>query len=193
LASALHAVRKLNYIAVEKKPKRALIIGAGTIGLLLLIVLKHMKIVDEVYISDKIPFKLEVARELGADRVLTPAELSNYNSYFDIVFEAVGGFAIEKTINLAISALRGKGVIVLLGAVEISPRVRLGIFHVKEGFLIGSFISTYQDYIEAYNLVNHRSIKLSRLITHRLPLSDAPKAIRIALSGESIKAMLIGE
>ena len=152
LGSVLHAVKKLNRIVLEKRPERALIIGAGTIGLLLLQVLKYMRVMDEVFVSDKISFKLEIAKKLGADHVLTPPELSRkYNNFFDIVFEAVGGFSIERTINQAIEVLKEKGVVILLGAVEISPKIKLGIFHTKEGFLIGSFTLTYYDYVKAFN------------------------------------------
>jgi threonine dehydrogenase-like Zn-dependent dehydrogenase len=150
-----------------------------------------MRVVDELYVSDKLPFRLKVAEELGADHTLTPAELSNYGNYFDIVFEAVGGFAIKTTLNQAIYVTK-IGVIILLGAVEISPKIKLGIFHVKEAHLIGSFTLTYQDYIDAYNMVNSKLLRLSRLITHQFPLSEAPKAIRVALSHpESIKVMLM--
>jgi len=187
LGSALHAVKKLNGIKAE----RALVIGAGTIGLLVLQLLKHMKVVDEVYVTDKVPFKLSVAKDLGAERTLMPGELLNYGNYFDIVFEAVGGFAIELTLNQAIHAIRNKGIIILLGAVEVSPKVKLGIFHVKEGSLIGSFSLTWRDYIDAYNLMVSRNVELLRLVTHRFPLIDAPKAIRTALRGNSIKVMLM--
>jgi L-iditol 2-dehydrogenase len=187
LGSALHAVRKLDGIKAE----RALVIGAGTIGLLVLQLLKHMKVVDEVYVTDKVPFKLSVAKDLGAERTLMPGELLNYGNYFDIVFEAVGGFAIELTLNQAIHAIRNKGIIILLGAVEVSPKVKLGIFHAKEGSLIGSFSLTWRDYTDAYNLVVSRNVELLRLVTHRFPLIDAPKAIRTALKGNSIKVMLM--
>jgi 2-desacetyl-2-hydroxyethyl bacteriochlorophyllide A dehydrogenase len=194
LGSVLHAVKKLNRIVLEKGPERALIIGAGTIGLLTLQILKYMKLVDEVYVSDKIPFKLEIAKKLGADHVLTPPELPRkYSNFFDIVFEAVGGFSIESTINQAIEALKEKGVIILMGAVEISPKIKLGILHTKEGVLIGSFSLTYHDYVEAFNLVNSRKINVAQLVTHRFPLIEAPKAINIALSGKSIKTILIGD
>lgn len=197
LGSALHAVRKLNTLLpmIKKQDlgKRVLIIGAGTIGLLVLNVLKYMRLFDEIYIVDKIPKKLEIAKKLGADYTLTPIELSKYINTFDVVFEAVGGFAIEKTLNQAILCLKEGGVIILMGAVEMSPKVRLGVLHVKEGLLVGSYTLTYHDYIDAFSLVSSGEIKLAQLITHRFPLSDAPKAIRVALSGESVKVMLIGE
>jgi threonine dehydrogenase-like Zn-dependent dehydrogenase len=152
LGSVLHAVKKLSRIVLEKRPERALIIGAGTIGLLLLQVLKYMRVVDEVFMSDKVSFKLEIAKKLGADHVLTPLELSRkYSNFFDIVFEAVGGFSIERTINQAIEVLKEKGVVILLGAVEISPKIKLGIFHTKEGFVIGSFTLTYYDNVKEFN------------------------------------------
>jgi len=194
LGSVLHAVKKLNKIMLEKDSKRTLIIGAGTIGLLILQVLKYMKTVDEVCMSDKYPHKLEIAKKIGADCVLTPSELSRkYNSYFNVVFEAVGGFAIENTVNQAIEVLKENGVIILLGAVEISPKIRLGIFHTKEGILAASFTLTYHDYIDAFNLVNSREINVAQLVTHKFPLIEAPKAVKVALTGESIKTMLIGE
>jgi 2-desacetyl-2-hydroxyethyl bacteriochlorophyllide A dehydrogenase len=197
LGSALHAVRKLNTLLpmIKKQDlgKRVLIIGAGTIGLLVLNILKYMRLFDEIYVVDKIPKKLEIAKKLGADYTLTPIELSKHINTFDVVFEAVGGFAIEKTLNQVIYVLKEGGVIILMGAVEISPKVRLGVLHVKEGLLVGSYTLTYHDYIDAFNLVSSGEIKLAQLITHRFPLSDAPKAIRVALSGESVKVMLIGE
>jgi threonine dehydrogenase-like Zn-dependent dehydrogenase len=53
LGSALHAVRKLNtLLPMTKKQdlgKKVLIIGAGTIGLLVLNVLKYMRSFDEIY------------------------------------------------------------------------------------------------------------------------------------------------
>lgn len=195
LGSVYHSVIKIkNYVDKNIiKQGKVLIIGAGTIGLLTLQLIKMFNIAQAVYIIDLKEDKLEIARKLGADYAL-PATTLDKNvakDSFDVIYECVGGYSIEETLNMAIKYVARNGVIVLMGAVEKSPRLKLGEFHRKEAILIGSYTLHYEDFINALNLISKGSIDSKMIISHKFIFEEADQAFRIALSGKATKAVII--
>ena len=83
---------------------RAVILGAGPIGLMTLLSLRSRG-VDTVTVIDIVDFRLEKARELGAARTVNARETdvdALLSSSFDVVFETAGAPAtVPQTIRLA--------------------------------------------------------------------------------------------
>src|SRR5207302_4258561 len=119
---ALHAV---SLVAVAPD-STALVVGAGTIGLLLQQALRVAGC-SRVFVTDVDPTRLKLSQELGATATLAAgAELGTQMFQLtnglgvDIAIEAVGNKA---TVNVAIDSVCKAGSVVLVG--NISPEVML--------------------------------------------------------------------
>jgi L-iditol 2-dehydrogenase len=130
-AVALHAI---SLTPVDKNDS-VLVVGAGTIGLCLVQLLK-IKSCTKIFVADIDPGRLELARQLGAGYAFQPAgrgpethilEMTEGRGV-DAVIEAVG---IPYTIRLGIDHLRRGGTITLLG--NITPEVDIPLQKIVAG------------------------------------------------------------
>ncbi len=172
VAVAVHAVS-----LADVAPKTtALVIGAGTIGLLCL---QALRVADcsRVYIADVDKSRLAVAHALGATSVLTAGpDLDNEVKQFtngegvDLVVEAVGK---NETVAASIDAVRKGGTVVLVG--NISPEVPLPLQKVvtRQIRLQGSCASA-GEYPRAMELMANGTINVKPLITAVAPLEEGP-------------------
>jgi L-iditol 2-dehydrogenase len=170
---ALHAV---SLVSVEQG-STALVVGAGTIGLLLLQALRAAGCA-RVFISDVDPTRLRLAHELGATAAFPAgAELqskilqaTNGNGV-DIAAEAVG---IDPTIHAAIDCVRKGGNVILVG--NVSPRIALPLQKVvtRQIRLQGSCASA-GEYPRAIELMTAGAIRVQPLISAVAPLEEGPR------------------
>jgi len=170
---ALHAV---SLIPVHPQDK-ALVVGAGMIGLLVLQAL-HAAGCSHVYVSDVDQSRLNLAQELGAAATLHagPGLMSQVMAMtggagMDLVIEAVG---IDATVKAAIDSVRKGGNVVLVG--NVSPEVTLPLQKVvtRQIRLQGSCASA-GEYLRAIELMSNESIRVKPLITAIAPLEEGPR------------------
>lgn len=168
--------------------QRVLVLGAGSIGLLAALAARELG-AGEVIVSARHPHQAELASALGAGRVLREAEADQSGLQklarelpIDLVVESVGGSA--DTLRLAAHAIRpGGNVCVLglfLGPVRIDPLVLL----LKEASLIWSNCYARApgepDFARAARLVASHRAALAPLLSHRVPLAEAPRGFALA-------------
>jgi L-iditol 2-dehydrogenase len=172
VAVAIHAV-SLAEISAEST---ALVVGAGTIGVLILQALRAAGC-RRVFVSDVDATRLKMAKELGAD-VLSANEdtvariLQRTGGVgVDVAMEAVGR---NETVNAAIASVRKGGTVVLVG--NISPDVTLPLQKVvtRQIRLQGSCASA-GEYPRAISLMASGAIRVKPLITAIAPLADGPQ------------------
>jgi L-iditol 2-dehydrogenase len=173
VAVALHAVS----LVPVPPGSTALVVGAGTIGLLLQQALRVAGC-SRVFVTDVDPTRLQLSRELGATATLSsgtelaPQILQLTNGLgVDIAIEAVGNSA---TVNAAIDSVRKGGSVVLVG--NISPEVTLPLQKVvtRQILLQGSCASA-GEYPRAIELVSSQAIRVKPLITAVAPLAEGPQ------------------
>ncbi|MEM1510750.1 MAG: alcohol dehydrogenase catalytic domain-containing protein [Thermofilaceae archaeon] len=192
LSCALHAVKS----CITREVENVAILGAGTMGLLILQVLKLFN-VPNILITDISNFKLEIAKKLGATLALNAKntnirrEISTISPKMDVVFECVGGEVATKTLNQALELVRPRGKICIVGALTTSVKLRLGVAHLKEVQLISSYTSTFKDYLEALDIISKKKVQTKILITQAFPLEKCVEAFKKSLSGEGIKTLII--
>jgi L-iditol 2-dehydrogenase len=169
---ALHAV---SLVPVHPQDK-ALVVGAGMIGLLILQALRAAGC-SHVYVSDIDQSRLNLAQELGAAATLRagPGLMSQVMAVtggagMDLVIEAVG---IDATVRTAIDSVRKGGNVVLVG--NVSPEVTLPLQKVvtRQIRLQGSCASA-GEYLRAIELMSSESIRVRPLITAIAPLEEGP-------------------
>ncbi len=174
----------------------AAILGAGSMGLLHLLVLKAVHPELWIAVSDPLPERLDLARRLGADAVAIPgeatgtavAELSG-GLGADAVFDTVGG---AETLETALALSRPGGAVVLFA--HAAPEERAGFdlnaFFKQERRLLGTYSSALADQREAFRLLVSRRLDPTPLVTHRLPLSRFAEAVALARERRALKVLL---
>ncbi len=172
VAVAIHGV-SLAKISAEST---ALVVGAGTIGVLTLQALRAAGC-KRVLVSDVDETRLKMAKELGAAEVLLAgaevvAQILQRTGGVgvDVAIEAVGR---NETVNAAIASVRKGGTVVLVG--NISPEVTLPLQKVvtRQIRLQGSCASA-GEYPEAIALMASGAIRVKPLISAIAPLAEGP-------------------
>ncbi len=170
---ALHAVSLIPVRPLDK----ALVVGAGMIGLLVLQALRAAGC-SHVYVSDVDQTRLNLAQELGAATALCagPGLMAQVMAVtggdgMDLVIEAVG---IDATIRTAIDSVRKGGNVILVG--NVSPEVTLPLQKVvtRQIRLQGSCASA-GEYPRAMELMSSEFIRVKPLITAVAPLEEGPR------------------
>jgi L-iditol 2-dehydrogenase len=172
VAVALHAVSLVPIVPDSS----ALVVGAGTIGLLLQQALRGAGC-TRVFVTDVDPTRLQLSRELGATTTISAGpefaqEISRLTNGVgvDIAVEAVGK---TETVNTAIDSVRKGGSVILVG--NISPEVTLPLQKVvtRQIRLQGSCASA-GEYPKAIQLMSSGAIRVKPLITAVAALDQGP-------------------
>lgn len=183
LSCVVHSIEPLNI----KKGDSALIMGAGSIGLLHLILLKNKK--ANVAVSDIKGNRLKIAERLGADLIFNNKNELPDNKLkggFDYVFECTGKLEVwEQSINY----LRRGGTLILFGGCEKGTSVTYDTYrlHYDEITIKGSFHYTPDDVKNAYQLICKSKLGLLRLISGSYPLKHIQKAFETLSKGDGLK------
>jgi L-iditol 2-dehydrogenase len=173
VAVALHAVS----LAPIQPGSTALVVGAGTIGLLVQQALAVAEC-EPVFVADVDATRLKLSASLGATTILGSGadlvqevlRLTN-GTGVDITVEAVG---LNQTVTTAINATRKGGSVILVG--NVSPEVTLPLQSVvtRQIRLQGSCASS-GEYPRAIKLMSSGKINVKPLISAVAPLTDGPK------------------
>jgi threonine dehydrogenase-like Zn-dependent dehydrogenase len=187
-AVGLHAVREARIQPAE----RALVMGAGPIGLMTLLWLKQHG-VRTVAVSEYAAPRRELAARLGADLVIDPAAgdvataLAAGGGAPAVVFECVG---VEGTLQQAINLVERRGRVVVVGVCMTEDRIRpmSGINkHVTLQFVLGY---TPEEFKEALESIGDGRIDPSPLVTRTVALEDLPAAFRALSDPTECKVVL---
>jgi L-iditol 2-dehydrogenase len=172
ISVAVHAVARAPMPA-----ETAVVVGTGTIGLLVLQALRAAG-TRRVIAVDLEESKLALARTLGADVVLdpsvvdVPAEVRRLtNGGADVAMECVGASAPVKT---AVGCVRKGGAVVLVG--NISPTVELPLQRVVSGelTLLGTAASC-GEYPRSIELLRRGAIDVRPIISAAVPLEEGAR------------------
>ena len=189
LAVCLHAVAR----AGDVTGKRAVLFGAGPIGLLTMLAAQRAGIA-ETTVVDIAAAPLAFAKKLGATNVFDISggeealKTEATARPFDVAFEVSGTAA---GLASAISTVRRGGVVVQVGNLPGGQiPVPANAVMAKEIDLRGSFRFGTEFYT-AVELIADGSIDVLSLVTAQRPLAVAPDAVRLALDrSQSVKVVL---
>jgi L-idonate 5-dehydrogenase len=189
LAVCLHAVARAGGVS----GKRAVVFGAGPIGLLTMLAARRAGIA-EVTVADVAVAPLVFADRLGADHVVDvsggDAALKVHAAMrpFDVAFEVSGTAA---GLASAIGVVRRGGVVVQIGNLPGNViLVPANAVMAKEIDVRGSF-RFGPEFATAVELISSGSIDVLALVTAERPLATAPDALRLALDrSQSVKVVL---
>ena len=176
---------------------RALILGAGPIGLMHANILKARGC-DPIIVTDISDERLAYVRELGLGQTVNTA---NGNGV-ERVLEAAGGekFDVAITANSvkatqaeALKLVRKKARVSFFAGIPKDDPV-LGIdtnlIHYQEISIFGCFASNLQHYHQALEMVSRDDLPWERFITHSFKLDDMVKAYAVMEAGQGIKTII---
>ena len=187
-AVGLHAVRE----ARMRPEERALVIGAGPIGLMTLLWLKREG-GRHVTVSELAASRRALAARLGADLVLDPsvddvaARTAAAGGPPDVVFECVG---VEGTLHQAMTLVARRGRVVVVGVCMTEDRIRpmLGITkHLTLKFVLGY---TREEFAESLTAIAEGGVDPAPLVTRTVTLDELPAAFRALSDPQDCKIVL---
>jgi L-iditol 2-dehydrogenase len=173
---------------------RVAVWGAGPIGLGALMVAHQFG--AQVAILDPNAYRLDMARDLGADLALNPTRDDVQEALLDwtqargldVAFDCVGS---EVVAHQALEAVKKRGTFVVVG---VSHRLTLNPWEhliCNELTIFGSRNFNTAEFDEMIALVR-RGLPVEQAVTHRFPLAEAEAAFALFLSGECGKILLTG-
>jgi 2-desacetyl-2-hydroxyethyl bacteriochlorophyllide A dehydrogenase len=181
---------------VDLQGKDVLVVGAGTIGLLILqiVVASGPRMVA---VSDVNDFRLGLAKKLGAAHTINPSkddfaktigDLTEKKG-FDLAFEAVG---ITATVRQAMSSLRAEGACVLVGNSEKDISLNMQEVVTKALRILGTYTYTHAEFGEALGLLVRGKVDMVPLISKVAPLEQGPEMFRLQTKepGSLVKIIL---
>jgi L-iditol 2-dehydrogenase len=172
------------------------VIGTGTVGLLTLVALSTLK-PERVFATDKVAWKLDLARSLGAttflagrDDIRAAVRDATGNKGVDWAIEAVG---IEETVGLALALTRPAGHLTLIGNAE--PHIGISLHAIVQGerTLMGSYGYTDEDFRRGLELVAAGRAPSGLIAERRVTLDSAPADLLALATGQwsCVKAVLV--
>ena len=189
LSTPVHAVR----ISGGVKDKAVVIIGAGTIGLLLLAAARHAG-VRTVVMTDMLASKRERALRLGADAVIdavrpdaVAAIRAELGESADVVFDCV---AIQSTVNQAVELAMKAGTVMIVGVPEKPVTVPLPQIQDLQMRIQGSATYMPEDYETSMEIISQGGVKVEDFITSRYPFEQVADAFSASAGGEEVKVVL---
>lgn len=183
LAVCLHAVARAGNLF----GKRVLVTGSGPIGLLI-VMLARQGGAQEVVSTDLSPWALDYARAVGVDLALDVSEGTaalEAEAPFDLAFECSGH---PTGVAAAIRALRSRGVLVQVGTLAADVTAPLGQIVLREIDYRGTFRFD-AEFGAAVALIASGKLDFRPMLSHRLPLAEATRALEIA--GDRTQAMKV--
>ncbi|HEY7273311.1 MAG TPA: alcohol dehydrogenase catalytic domain-containing protein [Actinoplanes sp.] len=185
LATPVHAIG----LAGGVRDRTVAILGAGTIGLLLLRVAKAHG-ARRIVLTARSEANRERAEAFGADAAVPPSAegvRAALGESADVVFDCV---AEQSTMADAIAAANKAGTVIVVGVPAAGVGIALPTIQDSQLRIQGSATYLPQDYAEAIELLRAGTVSAADFVTVVRPLADAAAGFADADSGRHIKVLL---
>lgn len=192
LACCIHSLKRLKVAMTED----LLIVGAGTMGLLHLLVARSMGL--RVTVSEPNAERRDMAAALGADFVVDPTakdiadfgrDITDGVGFSSCVVTSPSPKALEPAINAMAKAAR----VNIYTAYEDVMHIPLDLntIHRNELLITGTEGRVQEDFFQAVRLLSFGKIDVKPLITLRCSFSRLEEGFRTALSGRAYRVLLM--
>ena len=179
LAVAHRSVYKISDAEIRDS-EYCMVIGAGTIGLLIVALLK-LRGARNIIVADATAFRLETARKMQADYTINSREVDFVDAVkritggkmCDYALEAVG---IAPTVTNSLDCLRIGGTVVWVGLAHKMVEVNMQKIVTTELTIKGNYIYDFAGFQESLKLLEDKKIDIAPLMSRVYPLADGVKA-----------------
>ena len=177
--------------------RSVLVTGCGPIGLCAVGIARAAG-AAVVVATDTEPYRLELARTMGADHALDASDAATEG----LIREATGGDGIDVVLEMsgappaldqALRVITRGGRISLLGIFGEPPRVDLSELVIMQGLRLYGIYGRriYDTWERTRSLLRSGSLDVTPIITHRLDLAEWEKAFELIASRNAGKVVLI--
>lgn len=186
--------------ATDLTAKKVLITGCGPVGLMTVAVAKAAG-ARSIYATDISPYRLRLARELGATHALNVAEVD----VVDVIRQDTGGQGVDVLLEMSgaqpaidqgFRALRDGGEAALLGLAPGTIGFDINNAIIFKGATVYGIVGRelWGTWYRMRGLLNAGLVDLRPLVTHRFTLDQWDEAIQVMSGGASGKVvMFVGE
>ena len=189
LGNAVHTALSFDLVGED-----VLITGAGPIGIMAAAIAKHAG-ARHVVITDINPYRLELAKKLGATRAINVAKdkLENVmlelgmNEGFDVGLEMSGA---PIAFNSMLKNMTHGGKIALLGIPPAEMIIDWKMIIFKGLFVKGIYGREMFETWYKMDSIIQSGLDLTQMITHTYPIDEFQKGFDIMRSGNSVKVIL---
>jgi L-iditol 2-dehydrogenase len=190
-------VKSLKRLSV-RQGDTILVLGLGVMGQLHVILSKTCG-AGKIIGADKVPFRLEKAREFGADEVIDVSKVS-LNEFLDDVTDGLMADVVIVCPNSVEAMTQGISVAGSGGKVMIFTPAKPGeILYIdpneiyfKDISLITSYSCGPEDTKEALGYIERGVVRADQLITHRFTIDETEQAYRLtAEARDSLKCVVV--
>ncbi len=177
----------------------AVILGAGSMGLLHLLVLKATSPGVPVTVIDPVAERRAMAETLGAIKTAGPGpealeavrEMTRGNGDAggaDVVFDTVGG---GKTLADGINMTRQGGAVVMFAHApgNEAAEVDLNAVFKYERRIIGTYSGALREQNEIFRLLGSGALDPAPLVTHTMPLDDFEQGVALVRNQQALKVL----
>lgn len=189
LACVVHGADR---VALERA-ETAVLLGDGPIALLFLQIARRRG-AGKVLVAGRHAARLEVARGLGADRLVQTAQEPLEQAVrdwtggvgADVVIECVGR---PETWEAAATLVAPGGELLLYGGCAAGTRASFDTYrlHYQEVDVKGAFHYGREEVRRAFDTLVDGAVRIDPLITHRRPLTDLAAGFELVLSRQALK------
>ena len=197
LGNAFHTVLPEHNIE-DIVGKKVLITGAGPIGLFAIALCKEIG-AEEVYSTEVNPKRIQLAKKMGADRVINPVAENTVKEVLDLTNGIGADVLLEfsghaPALNDGLQALVPGGRVSLLGIYNKDVTINLNDQIIFKGARVFGIIGrrmfdTWYQLKGVLSRPNFRN-KVREVVTDQFELSDINKAMDNLLKGNSAKTIL---
>jgi threonine 3-dehydrogenase len=183
-------------LAVDARGKRVLVTGCGPVGLMAIAVLRAVG-ARTIIATDISSYRLELARKIGADLALNPAQDDVVAAVLDATdgrkADALLEFSgAEPAIRQGFQLLRDGGEAALLGIPDRPIELDWANDLVFKGVTVRGIVGRrlWETWYSVRDLLQAGLVNLQPLVTHRFALADFDQAMDTMQSGQSGKVVM---
>ncbi len=183
--------------AADVRAKKVLVTGCGPVGLMAIAVAKALG-ARAVYATDVQPYRLELARRMGADLALNAREVdvvralreATEGEEVDVLLEMSGA---PEALRQGLELVKPGGEVALLGLHGRPVQLDVDNLIVFKGLTVRGVIGRrlWETWYQARGLLRSGAVDLRPIVTHRFPLDEFERAFELMASGECGKVVLV--
>ena len=184
------------HVAGFKPGRSFLILGSGIAGLLNLKMAKTLK-PSRVFATDLEDFRLKMAKKMGADYVFNAKEdiselvkKNNDGKLADYVILCAG---VPSAARQAVESVAPGGTILFFAPTKPGVDIDFPLFDLwnKQISMFSTYAGAPVDIKEAIKLITDKKVRVTDLITHKLPMDKTPQGFKIMTEARDSMKIII--
>ncbi len=173
----------------------AVVLGAGSMGLLHLLVLRAAIPGCAVIVVDPVAERRALAEKLGAHSAIAPGDeamqavrAATDGLGADCVFDTVGG---NKTLEAGIDLTRQGGTVVLFAHAPDGGKAGFDLNNLfkYERRIVGTYSGSIKEQAKIFELMEKGALDPSPLVTHKMPLDDFERGVSLVRNHQALKVL----